>query len=113
MKRLPPPGSGNGKLPSRCPPPGHPALKRDFHERFNELTAMHCSPVEDYEELEHASDSATVRRLTGSLDVSIDDEEVNDKPEWLWPNVEDIYFPPRKDYALRFRLLLLPFPSAA
>jgi hypothetical protein len=112
MKRLPPSGSGNGKLPSRCPPPGHPALQRDFHVRFDMLTQMHRSLVTNYEELKHVSGSDTVRYLMSSLEL-IDDEDVCDKLEWLWPNVENIHCPPRKYYALRCSVLVGGFPSAA
>src|SRR5258708_34158130 len=98
MKRLPPPGNGS-KLASRCPPPGHPALKRDFHVRFDMLTQMHRSLVKDYEELKNASGSDTVRYLMSSL-VPIDDEDVDDKLEWLWPTVETIIRLQGKYYAL-------------
>src|SRR5260221_10202657 len=111
MKRLPPPGNGS-KLPSRRPPPGHPALEKEFLVRFDELTGVYDLQVEQYKQLKHISGSHAVRVRMWSLGL-IDDEDVCDKLEWLWPNVPDIHCPPRKHYGLRLSLLVGAFPSAA
>jgi hypothetical protein len=112
-KRLPPPGSGNGsKLPTRQPPPGHPALEKEFLVRFVELTDFYDELVGHYEGLKHLDGSHAVRLRMQMLEPS-NDEDVFDKLEWLWPNVLDIYAPPRKHYAVRLSLLVGSFPSAA
>jgi hypothetical protein len=110
-KRLPPPG-GNGKLPSRRPPPGHPALEKDWFVRFDELSGVYDTLVEDYNRLKSCSGSNMVRALMHSL-VPCDDEEVFDRLEWLWPAVKNIHVPERNYYATRASVLTGSFPSAA
>src|SRR5438270_9173104 len=106
-KRLPPPG-GNGKLPSRQPPPGHPALEKDWFVRFDELSGVYDTVVEHYNKLRHCSGSHMVRMYMHSLEP-VNDDDVLDKLEWLWPAVEDIHAPPRDYYAKRASFLVGSF----
>jgi hypothetical protein len=113
-KRLPPPGGNGSKLPSRRPPPGHPALNEDFFVRFHELTDVYDTMVKQYKELKHVSGSHHVRWRMHSLEPWGDnDEDVVDRLQWLWPAVENIHAPPRDYYAKRASFLVGSFPSAA
>jgi len=108
-----PPASGS-KLPTRQPPPGHPALEKDFFVRFDELSGLYDDLVKRYKELKHVSGSHEVRWRMHSLEPWGDnDEDVIDRLPWLWPSVKDIHFPERDYYAKRASLLVGSFPSAA
>jgi hypothetical protein len=112
-KRLPPPGGNGSKLPTRQPPPGHSALEKDFFVRFDELTDLYDTLVEEYKELKHVSGSFEVRWRMRSLEPWGADDDVLDRLEWLWPAVENIHWPPRDYYAKRASFLVGSFPSSA
>jgi hypothetical protein len=111
-KRLPPPGNGS-KLPTRQPPPGHPALETDWFVRFDELSGVYDTLVEQHEEIKHVSGSHQVRWRMHNLAPSGADDDVLDRLEWLWPAVENIHWPPRDYYAKRASFLVGSFPSSA